>query len=152
MCAMSDDTERTIARAVELAEELSRLIQSLRAVAPSTEQEVVDLRTLHHLADDLGDTAEVVALVTSYGNGLPTRVGQYFAAVEAGDEAGACRMLIDLRSSSELLGAPAVAAWCRRRAAGDSAPAAELHDVVARTRRELTVWRLTTTDPAVTRN
>jgi hypothetical protein len=51
--------------------------------------------------------------------------------------------LIDLRSSSQLMGASAIVSWCRHREAGDPTTDADLDELVERTRRELTVWRLT---------
>jgi hypothetical protein len=148
MREVTNDADRVIARAAELASELAALIGSLRTAGPESAAALVDVAALDLLVDGLDDPDEVVELVASFSNGLVVRVDQLFMAEEAGDERQARRMLIDLRSSSQLLGASAIAAWCRRREAGLATSRGDLNELVQRTRRELTVWRLTAGDAA----
>jgi hypothetical protein len=148
MREVTNDADRVIARAAELASELSELIGSLRSAGQDPVTALVDVDALDRLVDGLDDPDEVVDLVASFSNGLVVRVDHLFTAEEAGDERQARRMLIDLRSSSQLLGANAIAAWCRRREAGLTTSRTDLNELVQRTRRELTVWRLTVGDTA----
>jgi hypothetical protein len=142
---MTTHYEQAIARATELTEELARLIEVLRISEPvgPTAMDDVDLDVLHRLIDGLGSDEEVFGLVNTFGDDLSARVDRWEQAELMGDAPLAKRLLIDLRSTSELLGAVGVASWCRRRAGGDHAPAEELVGIVARTRRALAVWRLT---------
>jgi hypothetical protein len=142
---MTSDFQRAVARAAELADELSSLIVVLRATQPGATAtvEVVDVDVLHRLIDGLGSGDEVFELVTSFGGDLAGRVERLHAVEDLGSAADAKRLLIDLRATSELFGAVGVAAWCRRRSAGEPASPGELDELVVRTRRALAVWRLT---------
>jgi hypothetical protein len=140
---MNSETERAIARAAQLTDELARVLGSLRSVEVEAPAAVFDVAAVERLAEGLGDRAEVVVLAASFADGLSGRVAAYVDASRAGDDGRARRLLIDLRSSSQLMGASAIVAWCRRREASEPTSEAELADLVERTRREMTVWRLT---------
>lgn len=148
MQPLTDELAQTVHRAAELTEELAQLLGVLRGatlpIAPTADSDtsLVDERVLTDLIDGVGSTDEVVELVAGFANGLSIRCDR-FLEVDPRDEALARRLLADLRSTSELLGAVGVAAWCRRHAAGDGTTAAELRSLIEATRRALTHWRLT---------
>jgi hypothetical protein len=141
---VTTEFEQAVARAAELTEELARLIGVLRAAEPAAvpSGEIVDLDALRRLIDGLGSDEEVFGLVSSFGTDLAARVERWQIAERSGDADQAKRLMIDLRSTSELFGAVGVGAWCRRRTSGEHASSDELEDLVERTRRSLTVWRL----------
>jgi hypothetical protein len=145
MQPLTDELTQTVHRAAELTEELAQLLGVLRsATAPAaggSEPSLVDTTVLAELIDGVGSTEQVVELVAGFANGLSLR-GDRFLEVDPRDEALARRLLADLRSTSELLGATAVAGWCRRHAAGGATTAAELRGLIEATRRALTHWRL----------
>lgn len=149
MQPLTDEMAQTVHRAAELTEELAQLLGVLRgATMPAAasdavvEPSLVDTQVLAELIDGVGSTEQVVELVAGFANGLSMR-GDRFLEVDPRDEALARRLLADLRSTSELLGATAVAGWCRRHAAGAATTATELRGLIEATRRALTHWRLT---------
>lgn len=148
MQPLTDEMAQTVHRAAELTEELAQLLGVLRgATMPAAgdagvEPSLVDTHVLAELIDGVGSTEQVVELVAGFANGLSMR-GDRFLEVDPRDETLARRLLADLRSTSELLGATAVAGWCRRHASGGATTASELRGLIEATRRALTHWRLT---------
>jgi hypothetical protein len=146
---MNMEMERAVTRAAELTEELGVVLGYLRSASspadqpPSATRAVVDPATLHELIEGLGSTDEVVELTAAFANGLSARGDQLLAAGDS-DEHLSRRLLGDLRSAGELLGATGLADWCRLRASDPPAATdAALRTVIDDTRRALTVWRLT---------
>lgn len=153
MHALNMDMNRAVHRAAELTEELARLMDFLRGAADGAPPVVaaassatpapsaIDVEVLARLVDDMGDPDMVVDLVAAYANGLEARVERLLAGASQ-PEAEQRRLLIDLRSASELLGAVSVAEWCRSRQQGDEPTDSTLRELVPATRRACNEWRL----------
>lgn len=97
---------------VQLLGEVAQLRRALRCGASGdspADAPVVDPQVLDRLVDQLGSNAVARAVVESYVDALPSRL----IAVSVGpDGPGAAT---ELRLASELVGASALAIWCRNR-------------------------------------
>jgi hypothetical protein len=154
---MNMEMERAVTRAAELTEELGVVLGYLRSAASSPDgasaagRAVIDTAALHDLIEGLGSTDEVVELTASFANGLSARGDQLLAATDT-DEHLARRLLGDLRTAGELLGATGLAGWCRLRASDPPAASdSAMRTLIDDTRRALTVWRLALLDTPLPR-
>lgn len=152
MRAVNVEMERAVSRATELTEELGIVLGYLRSATSlpgepvADDRSILDTAVLGELIEALGSADEVTTLAASFAGGLSGRADELLAT-DLGDEQRARRLLADMRSAGELLGATGLAAWCRQRAVEPAtASAEELRSLVDATRRALTVWRLTLLD------
>lgn len=101
--------ERAVVQLLGEVARLRREIQSGASGGRSVDAPVVDPQVLGRLVDQLGSNTVARAVVESYVDALPGRL----IAVSVGpDESGAAT---ELRLASELVGASALAIWCRDR-------------------------------------